>query len=251
MAAIIATDFAYERPLYDWSVDEMIPHIQARHSDDLQASFETWHSFSNWALKILRTLPIVTFYCILSQRTRSLYYALILIVTLFFSVFLKVISHDARPFWDSDQVMTYKCTSQYGNPSGHTLAAFTFTLAPWLDFVSSFPGDGSTTFMRKPIIKVLTLIFALTTACTVAYSRLYLGRHSLDQVLYGALLGTWIAFTAHFVVREPFFDQARGLLVGHDRSFSLKLTVTLFLFFVTFTMLTLLASSVDPIANPE
>ena len=45
-------------------------------------------------------------------------------------------------------------------------------------------------------------IGAMTTAClfavSVAYSRLFLGVHSLDQVLFGGLIGIWLAVSIHY-----------------------------------------------------
>ena len=103
------------------------------------------------------------------------------------------------------------------------MSVFAMVLVPWLDFATSFTGDDTGSMRRKTIIKVFALSIALTIACLVAYSRLFVGRHSLDQVVYGALVGTWIALTAHFVLREPLLEHARNLLSGRDRSFAPKL----------------------------
>jgi membrane-associated phospholipid phosphatase len=59
-------------------------------------------------------------------------------------------------------------------------------LTVWLDFAHS---------NAKIWSKIVALGIAITYGVTIAYSRLFLGVHSLDQVLYGLLLGSWCAFT--------------------------------------------------------
>jgi len=59
-------------------------------------------------------------------------------------------------------------------------------LTVWLDFAQS---------NAKLWSKIVSLAIAITYGVTIAYSRLFLGVHSLDQVLYGLLLGSWCAFT--------------------------------------------------------
>ena len=117
------------------------------------------------------------------------------------------------------------------------MTAFVFILTPWLDYVAVYPSDGGSSFIRGSLCKVLTLITGLIIACLVGYSRIFLARHSVDQVLYGALMGAWIALTSHYLIRDRFFSQAKSLLNGSDRRFSFKLALTLLLFLVTFTVL--------------
>lgn len=49
----------------------------------------------------------------------------------------------------------------------------------------------------------LSLLVAITFGVTVGYSRLFLGVHSMDQILYGWSVGVWLAVTFHFLMREP------------------------------------------------
>jgi membrane-associated phospholipid phosphatase len=69
--------------------------------------------------------------------------------------------------------------SQWAMPSGHTASTI---LA--LFFLASHPA-----FQRKPIQIGLGL-----WALAVAYSRIYLGQHSLDDILGGALLGLFMCW---------------------------------------------------------
>lgn len=66
---------------------------------------------------------------------------------------------------------------------------------------------------KAPLWQVIILfILAIVYTGTIGYSRLFLGVHSLDQVVYGWTLGTWSAFTIDFCLRQWFMNKANGLL---------------------------------------
>ena len=46
----------------------------------------------------------------------------------------------------------------------------------------------------------------------MGFARLYNGVHSIDQIIFGSLLGIWLAFVMHYGVREPVFSNVRFLL---------------------------------------
>ena len=53
--------------------------------------------------------------------------------------------------------------------------------------------------------KMLSFSLAITFGVTIGYSRMFLGLHSIDQVLYGWLIGFWCAFTMQYCVR-PYLE---------------------------------------------
>ena len=46
----------------------------------------------------------------------------------------------------------------------------------------------------------------------VGFSRLYNGVHSMDQIIYAYLLGTWLAITLHFGFKKLITDHIDQLL---------------------------------------
>lgn len=58
------------------------------------------------------------------------------------------------------------------------------------------------------------LFVALGYGFSIMYSRLFLGVHSIDQVLYGASLGIWCAFTMQFCFRESIEKEVSELIEG-------------------------------------
>ena len=75
------------------------------------------------------------------------------------------------------------------------------SLTVWLDY--------NTTAIKDQDMKwgawywrLVALGAQLIFAGTIAYSRMYLGVHSLNQVLYGLSLGLWFAITSEFLLRQ-------------------------------------------------
>ena len=56
----------------------------------------------------------------------------------------------------------------------------------------------------------------LTFGATIAYSRMFLGVHSLNQVCYGLSLGAWFACCIHFIFKDKIISLAQGLIDGKD-----------------------------------
>ena len=157
---------------------------------------------------------------------------------------LKLIYNDPRPFWVSDKVSPFKCSVQYGNPSGHTMIGFMMLLMPWLDYNSNY--RNGETLLGKLVTKVGILISFLVLGGLVAYSRLYLGVHSLDQVLLGFLLSLWLSLTAHYLLKRPMMTHFDELLNGTKTNFTLLLSLSSVTFIVLFSILILLAELIDP-----
>lgn len=67
--------------------------------------------------------------------------------------------------------------------------------------------------------KILIGFLAVTFAMTVAYSRLVLNVHTINQVFYGLHLGLWFAFTVHFCVRPRLFKHIRSIITHETNRF--------------------------------
>ena len=61
--------------------------------------------------------------------------------------------------------------------------------------------------------RIVMLVFTLFFIATIGLSRVILGVHSLDQVLFGFQLGAWLALTMHHCVKgriEANWDRLFG-----------------------------------------
>ena len=84
-------------------------------------------------------------------------------------------------------------------------------LTIWLDYEEQARTNPSM-IMRQWYWRLFYLIVALTFGITVCYSRMYLGVHSLNQVVFGASMGIYSAFTAHFYLKDPMFKHIQNLI---------------------------------------
>ena len=48
----------------------------------------------------------------------------------------------------------------------------------------------------------------------MVYDRLFLGKHTLDQVALGTLLGIWTAFFIHLCFRDKIFSHITEITIG-------------------------------------
>lgn len=101
----------------------------------------------------------------------------------------------------------YACETDFGNPSGHSETVVAMSLILVLDFCKVHNPPSS--------VKLMAIIFAGILSWSIAYSRLFLGVHSLNQVFFGGLLGAWVALTMHYCGCKEFCtDIAQELITG-------------------------------------
>ena len=108
---------------------------------------------------------------------------------------IKLLYNDARPFWLNTILFQGKCETSYGNPSGHSLIAFYF----YLSFAYYLCKNNFMKYNKS--IKIGIYITAFILSVLTAFSRLVLGVHSLDQVIYGSFLGIFAFHIFAFVFR--------------------------------------------------
>lgn len=104
-----------------------------------------------------------------------------------------------RPFWISPEIKGYGRSVGMGHPSGHSMLCMAMPMTIWWDLYKNCDLFSK---LLKCVIGVMTVAFG----AMIAYSRLLLGVHSLDQVTFGCLIGLWIAYTMQWCVR-PYLDR--------------------------------------------
>jgi len=121
-------------------------------------------------------VPIGIFYLIEGQRARSFYYLLAWSGTGYLMNLAKLSYHSERPFWVQNNIQALRCTTQFGNPSGHAMVSLGRPLLLWLDYQQSCKKG----FFSNAFIKFLLFLVTIAFALSIGYSRLVLGVHSLD-----------------------------------------------------------------------
>ena len=131
---IIATEPSYRDTLYDYSLT-WIAQIQVDASSTKQT---VWDLYSDIALYGTLFLCILISLIGRTERSRACYYALSITVYVSVINMLKLNYADPRPFWSSDDVQAFHCSSEYGNPSGHTMIGVGLPILIALDFIAEY-----------------------------------------------------------------------------------------------------------------
>lgn len=142
----------------------------------------------------------VTF--IFGTRHHSIYYLLILGLDKILISYLKLAYHDPRPYMVASWIKPFKCSKGFGNPSGHSSASSLWAITLFLDiFHGAKIGNSIERFFSRWFY-FLSFCFCAYWAITIPYTRFLLGVHSLDQIIFGSMLGIWGSLFMHFLVRD-------------------------------------------------
>ena len=114
------------------------------------------------------------------------------------------------------------------------------SLLIWLDYTASVKEGPFAHWAAKSA----GLALVLTLGGSIGYSRLLLGVHSLDQVIYGWLLGVWFACTFHFIMRDYLFKHFNDL-IGCRIEESWKYVCGMFAAWVTLEILAIIQYNID------
>ena len=245
LSTIVISQQGYYEPLMKDSLD-FIPLLQEGTSDATQG---IWGFYSTWGGNLATFLPFGIVYFFIKQRPRAYYYMFCASAIDGISAITKLNSHQERPFWVSPDVQAFHCSGQYGNPSGHSFTCLGIPLILWLDYNQKA--------MKEPQWKLgawywraVAAVLALTFTGTIGYSRMFLGVHSLNQVLYGYSLGLWFALSVHFLVKDRLMSLIQKLVDVEETRLMRLFLLSLMLFVAAFTLQIVNYAVVNEFENP-
>ena len=126
---------------------------------------------------------------------------------------MKLTVHEVRPAYMWGDILSTACNGQFGSPSGHSIDAFVFSMTLILDLFAPskwsrevFPSLNTREVSTRKLL-IIILGFALPYQALIVTDRLYLGKHTLNQTLFGSLLGLWLATCLHFCLRDKIYHH--------------------------------------------
>jgi membrane-associated phospholipid phosphatase len=191
MCLSIGLEFLYRDPLFEISL-KLIENIQFSSSDQFKI-YEVFTILGTASIVI--PILIIVFLWFPINKSFSLF--IVYIFCAYWDNLLKIIYGNPRPYWVKTSLFK-QCNGGYGNPSGHAFTSAGFYLATW-ELVTSLKY-----FKENKIgvvIKWILLIVSVILILFIMYTRIILGAHSLNQILYGASLGL-VVYLAIFKVIE-------------------------------------------------
>ena len=121
---------------------------------------------------------------------------------------LKSFNHEARPFFVM-QLTPTKCWLEYGNPSGHSITSVSLYLTMW--WLMCKRHKVSFFVMKVSLAATLIVCFA------VAFSRIYHGVHTYNQILAGWALGVFL----HVMFCHVLYEDLRNFVkTAHKSTFA-------------------------------
>ena len=218
LIVLIMLEFIYRRPLFTYSLT---------FEQNLQNSLPKNGIEFYKLISLLGNGILIGFGLFFVLCYYSLIKTILLCMGLIFVVYLhdimKLLYGDPRPFWINSILFKGKCETSYGNPSGHSMISFFFflSLSYYICMLEKFKNNYT--------YKTITYLVGIFIAGLIAYSRLALGVHALDQVLYGSAIGIWVFAIFAFVFRIYDMPLAYYLRFFKDRKY-----FNIFLLFLSF-----------------
>jgi len=172
--------------LYIYSTNTFIPNLQTFFlsiiTNEKLQKLSSFLSFFG-SEKIYFIIIIIIYNFLNTYKTYFLFCSLILsqIILSFFKIFFMA----PRPYWTNKkkEIIPYDCQGGFAAPSSHTYTATVFYLVFWHIIYDRRSKKVNQNQKRKVLFFFLFIIFI------IGFSRILSGAHSIDQVIFGFLLG--------------------------------------------------------------
>ena len=213
---IIISEQFYRNPLFKYSYETFEPIIQDKLGKDNFISF-IFKTASFLGRNILVYGINITI-CIFFYSYQEI---IITLLTIFTSVslvgYFKILYHNPRPYWINSNIKLIDDLG-YGNPSGHSFTSSTGYLCIFY-LISNFE-----IFKKKKnnylFFSIYFIIFFWIFI--IMFSRLYFAAHSINQVIFGFVLGCgiFILYFSYFELQNyssidffKLFDEKKNYVI--------------------------------------
>lgn len=198
---IVGTEFLYRDELFKWSIEKIVS-LHKRYSNTDHILYNLSYLIS-WLPRFQVTFVITLLIYNYSYPSKVIS---VLSATYFgqcFNSLLKLIYHNPRPQWMNDEILSFKCDPAYGNPSGHSMETTSLFLTLWdvsINHNNLLEGN----FLP---FKYIILSLVIVSIILISLSRLVLGVHTLNQIIYGNLLGLIVFFFIKYMMFENDYNS--------------------------------------------
>jgi len=127
--------------------------------------------------------------------TCNIYHSFVYTFVCYFSMFicawLKLIWQQGRPYWISDEIIPFECEPGFGYPSNHVLTTVVsfFTL-----FEILYQHFNIESYVNSKIFYWVGITVTFLLCASIGFGRIVQGVHSLDQAIFGLLMGLSIYY---------------------------------------------------------
>ena len=175
-------EFFYRDPLFQYSID----FEKKWQENATKETITTFKIFTKIGGEYLMAVPIIIvlwFFTLI----KSYVYLMGFIFCLQFHSMMKIWYGNKRPFWQDPSLYKGICDGGFGNPSGHSITTSFLYLSIFFYYTQA------KVTRDKYKILIIILLFCLFWIVMILLSRIILGMHSVNQVIYGTSLGLIIS----------------------------------------------------------
>lgn len=188
--AFFIIEFFIRQPLFDYS-------LTFEEKWQKQASNSTIFFFqiiTKVGGEYLMAAPVSCVLCFFPMIKSSFYIAGLIFVLHFHSL-MKIWYGNVRPFWEKESLYREICDGGFGNPSGHSISSVYL-------YLTLFIYIRETNHMKKKyLFQIILCLMFLTFIILIILSRLILGIHSINQVIYGSVLGLFTTLLVVYILK--------------------------------------------------
>jgi membrane-associated phospholipid phosphatase len=202
---------------------------------------QLYPKFSESSIKIFKLLskfgtqnaliPLLIIILILFPLNISYTFCSIIILSSYFDNILKILYGSPRPFWIYPSIKR-TCDGGYGNPSGHSFSSFSVYLSLYNIIVDL------SYFNMRSYLKLFLLFLFILFSFLICLSRIFLSIHSLNQIMFGIILGIGMYFYYFHIIElhkfsgKQFFKYINGTFenIIHTIKFIIYFIILLLLY---------------------
>ena len=171
---IILVTFAfYTDPLFEASIDRVIPAIQRHHEEPLFANLLNF--FINAGLFALPNCQVIFILANQANRGAAFYFVCVYVTAVYQVSILQLAFHKPAPFWVSEDIIVHDCRMSYAAPSGPSTIATVSLLTLW-----SVLAVSSESQCTSIVPKIITLCLCCFVIYATSFTHLLNGTASID-----------------------------------------------------------------------
>jgi len=193
---VFITERIYKEPLFNYSLTK-IQEYQEYYSD---FTIRFYGYYTNIG-KFEGIFPLIVLIFNYFPLSVSYFLLLFYVISFYIDNILKLLYQDPRPYFINTNIIPYKTDSDYGNPSGHSLASTVFYLA-LLNFCKN-----TKFFKNNRHLYYLFSLFVIISLFMLFFSRFILGVHAINQLLFGMLIGLGFYFILFHIMEVDSYEN--------------------------------------------
>ena len=175
-------EFFYRDPLFKYSLD-FEKNWQENATKETITTFKIFTKIGGEYLMAVPIIIVLWFFTLI----KSYVYLMGFIFCLQFHSMMKIWYGNKRPFWQDPSLYKGICDGGFGNPSGHSITTSFLYLSLFFYYTQA------KVTRDKYKILIIILLFCLFWIVMILLSRIILGMHSVNQIIYGTSLGLIIS----------------------------------------------------------